>query len=177
MQPPPRGSAGRPVSLLFRRPDEQRNDRTSVFERPAQRRIIRQPQILSKPDKGGFHGVFDFTIRWSGQGSRFKGMNMELFHPPRNPANLLIEEICKTARLCQSAEASQPNQQNTIKPMKRLIALVAVTAFAFSAAAHCGNCGTDEGDGKPAVKCKCGKDCKGEGCDCGCHKKPEKEKE
>ena len=55
--------------------------------------------------------------------------------------------------------------------MKRLIALTAVTAFMFSTSVQYGMCGTDKGNGKAKVECKCGKDCKGAACKCGCQKK------
>jgi hypothetical protein len=54
--------------------------------------------------------------------------------------------------------------------MKRLVALLAMTAFALSVAGTYSLAATDKTTDKPKTECKCGKDCKGDGCKCGCHK-------
>lgn len=61
--------------------------------------------------------------------------------------------------------------------MKRVIALVALTAFAFSVAGSSGLCATGKIEEKPKTECKCGKNCKGESCKCGCHDKEKKKTE
>jgi hypothetical protein len=54
--------------------------------------------------------------------------------------------------------------------MKRLVALLAMTAFAFSVAGNYSLAATDKPADKPKTECKCGKDCTGDNCKCGCHK-------
>lgn len=60
--------------------------------------------------------------------------------------------------------------------MKKLVALMAVTAFLLSVAANT-SVAQDKPAEKPKTECKCGKDCKGDQCKCGCHKKKEAPKE
>jgi hypothetical protein len=45
-----------------------------------------------------------------------------------------------------------------------------MTAFALSVAGNYSLAATDKTTDKPKTECKCGKDCKGDGCKCGCHK-------
>lgn len=59
--------------------------------------------------------------------------------------------------------------------MKRLVALFTLTAFAFSMAGNYGLCATGKIEDKPKTECKCAKDCKGDSCKCGCHKKDKSE--
>ena len=58
--------------------------------------------------------------------------------------------------------------------MKRLVAILAMTAFVFSVTGNYSLAATGKIEDKPKTECKCGKDCKGDGCKCGCHKKEKK---
>ena len=66
------------------------------------------------------------------------------------------------------------NKTRKGETMKKIVALMSLMAFVCSASAHCGNCEAGDSDSKPKTECKCGKDCKGADCKCGCHKQEKK---
>jgi hypothetical protein len=55
VEPPAGGRAHRPLALVVRVPDEDRDDRAAAPDRRRQRRVILQTKILPKPDDGWGH--------------------------------------------------------------------------------------------------------------------------